>query len=186
MRLFFAVGFDESMKNAIATAIDGIGLGNPPWRWVARDNFHVTMKFLGDTPEDRLATLAMSAAGAFKSGGMAPFMITLGGMGGFPNLRRPRVLFYNVTKGCDNLAALAKRLDAEGANGLVLFNRFYQPDINLETLEVNPNILLSTPMAMRVPLRWVAILHGRIQASIAATSGIHRATDALKMLMAPS
>lgn len=83
-----------------------------------------------------------------------------------------------------SFANMARRLDTEGADGLVLFNRFYQPDINLETLEINPNILLSTPMAMRVPLRWVAILYGRIQAGIAATSGIHRATDALKMLMA--
>ena len=59
-------------------------------------------------------------------------------------------------------------------SGLVLFNRFYQPDIDLETLEVRPNILLSTPMAMRVPLRWVAMLYDRIRASLAATSGIHR------------
>ena len=83
-----------------------------------------------------------------------------------------------------NFANMATRLDKDGANGLVLFNRFYQPDIELETLEVKPNILLSTPMAMRVPLRWVALLHGRINASLAATSGIHRASDALKMLMA--
>ncbi len=79
---------------------------------------------------------------------------------------------------------MAKRLDEAGANGLVLFNRFYQPDIELESLEVKPNILLSTPMAMRLPLRWIAILYGRVGASLAATSGIHRATDALKMLMA--
>jgi dihydroorotate dehydrogenase (fumarate) len=83
-----------------------------------------------------------------------------------------------------SFANMAKRLDDAGANGLVLFNRFYQPDIELETLEVKPNILLSTPMAMRVPLRWIAILHGRLQASLAATSGIHRAADVLKMLMA--
>jgi dihydroorotate dehydrogenase (fumarate) len=83
-----------------------------------------------------------------------------------------------------NFACMAGKLDAAGANGLVLFNRFYQPDIDLETLEVKPNILLSTPMAMRVPLRWVAILHGRLRASLAATSGIHRASDVLKMLMA--
>jgi len=83
-----------------------------------------------------------------------------------------------------SFANMAHRLDGSGADGLVLFNRFYQPDINLETLEINPNILLSTPMAMRVPLRWVAILHGHIKASIGATSGIHRAPDALKMLMA--
>jgi len=83
-----------------------------------------------------------------------------------------------------NFANIAKRFDAAGANGLVLFNRFYQPDIDLEDREVKPNILLSTPMAMRLPLRWVAILYGRINGSLAATSGIHRAGDVLKMLMA--
>jgi dihydroorotate dehydrogenase (fumarate) len=83
-----------------------------------------------------------------------------------------------------NFANMAKRLDEAGADGLVLFNRFYQPDIDLETLEVKPNILLSTPMAMRVPLRWIAILYDRIRADMAATSGIHRASDVLKMLMA--
>ena len=61
-----------------------------------------------------------------------------------------------------NFANMAKRLDEAGANGLVLFNRFYQPDIDLESLEVKPNILLSTPMAMRVPLRWIAILYDRV------------------------
>jgi dihydroorotate dehydrogenase (fumarate) len=83
-----------------------------------------------------------------------------------------------------NLAHFARRLEGHGANGLVLFNRFYQPDIDLEALEVVPNVILSTPFAMRLPLRWIAMLHGRIATSLAATSGIHRATDALKMLMA--
>jgi dihydroorotate dehydrogenase (fumarate) len=82
-----------------------------------------------------------------------------------------------------NFANMAKRFDEAGANGLVMFNRFYQPDIELESLEVKPNILLSTPMAMRLPLRWIALLHGKLKASLAATSGIHRASDALKMLM---
>ena len=83
-----------------------------------------------------------------------------------------------------NFANMAKRLDQAGANGLVLFNRFYQPDIELESLEVKPNLLLSTPMAMRLPLRWIALLHGKLKASLAGTSGIHRASDVLKMLMA--
>ncbi|HKI70016.1 MAG TPA: dihydroorotate dehydrogenase-like protein [Verrucomicrobiae bacterium] len=83
-----------------------------------------------------------------------------------------------------NFANMAWRLDQAGANGLVLFNRFYQPDIDLESLEVKPNILLSTPMAMRVPLRWIAILYDCLRADLAATSGVHRATDVLKMLMA--
>src|SRR5512140_3241906 len=83
-----------------------------------------------------------------------------------------------------NLSRFARRLDQDGVNALVLFNRFYQPDIELETLDVSPNVLLSTPMAMRLPMRWIALLYGRIGANLAATSGIHRATDALKMLMA--
>ena len=83
-----------------------------------------------------------------------------------------------------SMANMAHRLDAAGADGLVLFNRFYQPDIDLETLEVSPNVILSTPHALRLPLRWVAILHGRVKASIAATSGIHTSEDVLKMLMA--
>jgi dihydroorotate dehydrogenase (fumarate) len=83
-----------------------------------------------------------------------------------------------------NMAEMAARLDAAGADGLVLFNRFYQPDLDLDELVVRPNILLSTPQAMRLPLRWIAILHGHLRASLAATSGIHTATDCLKMLMA--
>ena len=83
-----------------------------------------------------------------------------------------------------NMANMAKRLDQAGVNGLVLFNRFYQPDISLEDMEVQVNINLSTTQDMRLPLRWLAILYGRIKADLAATSGIHGAKDALKMLMA--
>jgi dihydroorotate dehydrogenase (fumarate) len=82
-----------------------------------------------------------------------------------------------------NLANMARRIEEAGADGLVLFNRFYQPDIDLETLEVVPNLLLSTPQAMRLPLRWIAILRDQLKLDIAATSGIHWADDALKMLL---
>lgn len=83
-----------------------------------------------------------------------------------------------------NMAHMARQLETAGADGLVLFNRFYQPDIDLENLEVEHSILLSTPQARRLPLRWIAILYGRVKTSLAATSGIHTAYDALKMLMA--
>ena len=82
-----------------------------------------------------------------------------------------------------NFANMAKRVDAAGADGMVLFNRFYQPDIDLETLELAPHVLLSTPQAMRLPLTWLGILHGRVKASLAATSGIHGAEDVIKLLM---
>lgn len=83
-----------------------------------------------------------------------------------------------------SMANMARQLDRAGADGLVLFNRFYQPDIDLEALEIEHSLLLSTPQARRLPLRWVAILHGRVKASLAATSGIHTAYDVLKVLMA--
>jgi dihydroorotate dehydrogenase (fumarate) len=83
-----------------------------------------------------------------------------------------------------SIANMAKRLDQAGANGLVLFNRFYQPDMDLETLEVKTNVLLSQPQALRLPLRWIAILYDRVKANLAATSGVHSAHDVLKVLMA--
>ena len=83
-----------------------------------------------------------------------------------------------------NFANVASRLVDAGARGLVLFNRFYQPDIDPEALEIRPNVLLSTPMASRLPMRWIALLHGRVNASLAATSGLYRSTDIIKMLMA--
>ena len=83
-----------------------------------------------------------------------------------------------------SFANIAKQLVDSGADGLVLFNRFYQPDINLESLDVSPNLLLSSPMAMRLPLRWIALLYGRLKADLAATSGIHSGRDVVKMLMA--
>lgn len=82
-----------------------------------------------------------------------------------------------------NMANMAKRFDQAGADALVLFNRFYQPDIDLERLEVYPHVLLSTPQAMRLPMRWIAILYGRIGADLAATSGIQKGHDVIKMVM---
>jgi dihydroorotate dehydrogenase (fumarate) len=82
-----------------------------------------------------------------------------------------------------NLANMAKRLDQLGTDGLVLFNRFYQPDIDLEELEIRPNVLLSGPHELRLPLTWIGILYGRIRASLAATSGVHGPEDVIKLLM---
>jgi dihydroorotate dehydrogenase (fumarate) len=81
-------------------------------------------------------------------------------------------------------ANMAKRLVDKGADGLVLFNRFYQPDFDLETLKVEPRLVLSNSSELRLPLRWVAILYGRIMADLAITTGIHTSQDVLKALMA--
>lgn len=83
-----------------------------------------------------------------------------------------------------SLPNLAKRLTRAGAKGLVLFNRFIQPDLDIETLEVTPALQLSTPAELRLPLRWVAILYGRVPCDLALTSGVHDAQAVLKAMMA--
>lgn len=82
------------------------------------------------------------------------------------------------------MANMALQLEQAGADGLVLFNRFYQPDFDLEALEVTPNLVLSSPHELRLPLRWIAILHGRLSLDLALTSGIQDHHDVLKSLMA--
>lgn len=83
-----------------------------------------------------------------------------------------------------SMANMAKRLDKAGADALVMFNRFYQPDFDLEKLEVVPNLMLSTNWEMRLPLRWISILYGNINASLALTSGVHSSEDIIKVMMA--
>ena len=83
-----------------------------------------------------------------------------------------------------SLPHIARRFASAGAEGLVLFNRFYQPDFDLEMLEVIPNLQLSTSQELRLPLRWIALLYGRIEADFALTSGVHTAQDVLKAIMA--
>jgi dihydroorotate dehydrogenase (fumarate) len=83
-----------------------------------------------------------------------------------------------------NFANMAQRFDALGVDALVLFNRFYQPDIDLEKMEVTPNLTLSVPADMRLALHWIGILYGKIRANLAATSGIYQAYDVIKMIMA--
>lgn len=81
------------------------------------------------------------------------------------------------------MANIAKRFDEAGADGLVMFNRFYQPDIDIDNLEITPNLLLSNKQELRLPLRWIAVLYGQIKADMAATSGIHSAKDVIKMML---
>ncbi|MBN2114571.1 MAG: dihydroorotate dehydrogenase-like protein [Acidimicrobiia bacterium] len=83
-----------------------------------------------------------------------------------------------------SMANMARRLVAAGADGLVLFNRFYQPDIDIEDLKVRSNVELSSSAELRLPLRWIAILKGRVEASLAATTGVHTTADVLKLVMA--
>jgi dihydroorotate dehydrogenase (fumarate) len=83
-----------------------------------------------------------------------------------------------------SMANMAKRLDAAGADGLVLFNRFYQPDYDLEALEVVPNLILSNSHELLLRLHWIAVIYGSIKADLALTGGVHSATDVVKSMMA--
>ena len=83
-----------------------------------------------------------------------------------------------------SMANVAKKLDAAGADGLVLFNRFYQPDYDLETLEVVPNLILSNSHELLLRLHWIAVIYGNIKADLALTGGVHAATDVVKAMMA--
>jgi dihydroorotate dehydrogenase (fumarate) len=82
------------------------------------------------------------------------------------------------------LPNFARRIVKAGANGLTLFNRFYQPDFDLDELKIVPSLDLSVPAEMRLPLRWVSILYGKVDADFALTSGVHSASDVVKAMMA--
>jgi dihydroorotate dehydrogenase (fumarate) len=83
-----------------------------------------------------------------------------------------------------SFASMARCFDELGVDGLVLFNRFYQPDIDIEKKQVTPNLTLSTPADMRLPLHWIGILYGKIRPNLAATSGVYQAHDVIKLVMA--
>lgn len=83
-----------------------------------------------------------------------------------------------------SFAHMAGRLDRAGADALVLFNRFYQPDFDIEARTVVPSLTLSRPEEIRLPLLWIALLHGHVKCSLAATTGVHGAVEAIKYLMA--
>jgi dihydroorotate dehydrogenase (fumarate) len=83
-----------------------------------------------------------------------------------------------------SMSNMARKLDAAGANALVLFNRFYQPDYDLESLEVVPNVILSNSHELLLRLHWIAVLYGSVKADLALTGGVHSATDVIKGMMA--
>ena len=123
MRLFFAVELGDHLKDGVSRAIASARIANPPWRWVARSNVHITIKFLGETADDTVPLLIDTVSDVCRE--FAPFEIVLGGLGGFPNLKRPRVLFYEATSGVEELAALAGKVDAvlHGEFAIPLENR---------------------------------------------------------------
>ncbi len=98
-----------------------------------------------------------------------------------PVLRIPVAI--KLTPFFTSLSHMARRFADAGTDGFVLFNRFYQPDVNLDSLEIQPTVLLSTSQALRLPLTWIGMLFGRIPKSLAASGGVHSAEDVVKLLL---
>jgi len=109
MRLFVAVNFDDTVHDAIQAALDDFPVANLPWRWSSPETWHVTLKFLGETPQDDLARVVAALESVRPR--HAAFDVALGKFGGFPSLLSPRVLFYGVDAGADSLVALARDVD---------------------------------------------------------------------------
>jgi 2'-5' RNA ligase len=111
-RLFVAVPLGEPARAAVAEVVDRIRAGEPEGRgvrWVRLDGLHITLRFLGPTPEPRISDLATAVAGA--ADGVAPFTIRIAGADAFPPVGRPRTLWLDLDRGVDELAALAGRVD---------------------------------------------------------------------------
>ena len=110
MRLFFAVRVSDAIKKDIGRALDAFPIRRPPWRWIPPENLHITLKFLGEVDERVLPDLQKVAAGAARC--VRPFRIVYGPFGGFPNLSRPRVIFFQGTEGTRELAEIARALES--------------------------------------------------------------------------
>jgi 2'-5' RNA ligase len=134
LRLFFAVPVSDEARAGVAQLIEqvqgSVGDGTARIRWVRVDGLHLTLRFLGPTPEDRRAPL--EAAADRIAAAAAPFEVRLAGAGAFPSLGRPRSLWVGVDEGADRLAELADRLtEAAGACGLELETRPFAPHLTV-------------------------------------------------------
>jgi dihydroorotate dehydrogenase (fumarate) len=167
----------EAAKKAVAIPVIGSLNGISPGGWTkyarriqdaGADAIELNVYFIpadGKLTGDDIEQLHVDIVAAVKAAVSIPVAVKLSP-------------FFSST------ANLAAKLVAAGADGLVLFNRFYQPDIDVTDLAVTPNLVLSDSDDLRLPLRWIAILHGRIEASLAASGGVHTGTDAAKAIMA--
>lgn len=164
-------------KEAVGIPVIGSLNGNTPGGWIdyakkieeaGADALELNIYYVGrdfSEPGEALEARTLQIVEEVKRAVNIPVAIKLGP-------------FYS------SFANLAKRMDQAGADGLVLFNRFYQPDFDTDNLEVVPNLELSSSYELRLRLRWLALLHGRINASLAVTGGVHTGIDAVKAVMA--
>ncbi|MFQ5511260.1 MAG: RNA 2',3'-cyclic phosphodiesterase [Candidatus Krumholzibacteriia bacterium] len=156
MRLFLAVDFADTVKTEIHRAIDALEIPHPPWRWVSAANLHMTLKFLGETPRERVGPLCECAEKVCRS--VEPFTIRLGRLGAFPGISRPRVLFYEVEQGAASLRSLAEALDTalSGRMGLPRDERPFQAHATVARVKKPLRARMVTALRAAPPLAGVS------------------------------
>ncbi len=159
MRLFFAVPMSPHVREAVRDAIGAFPVLDPPWRWISPENYHITVKFLGEVAGD--VTPSLHDAAVRVAARVAPFRISFSRFGGFPSLARPRVIFFAVSDGADRLDELASLVDREMEhNGFARERRPFRAHLTLaritrrlspglrEALESVPQLPAATSQAV--------------------------------------
>ena len=137
MRLFFAVPVAEEVRDIVSGAVGRIPLDPPPWRWIQKKNYHITLKFLGEVEERLLAPVRDAASAAADSS--PSFELSFGRFGAFPSISNPRVLFFDAERGSEELAALAGRLeDALAPVGFERERRRFRAHLTLARVKKRP------------------------------------------------
>jgi 2'-5' RNA ligase len=175
VRLFVALRLSDATRQAIAQAIDRFPVTDPPWRWVDASNWHITLKFMGETAVedlDRVVAALHDVASA-----RVPFDLTLADFGGFPNLRRPRALYFGIAAGADPCEALAGEIDAalHAATGLARETRRFRAHVTLARIksalpdEITRSFPLVSPLSDAVThVDSFALVESRLQRTGAA------------------
>lgn len=177
MRLFIAVNLSMEARDAIQSAIDDFPIKNPPWRWVTPDNWHLTLKFLGEMDTVRVSALVQTLSDVARD--HHAFEMTLGAFGGFPNLRDPRVLFYQIERGAVELESLAHDVDAavERAVGLEREKRRFHAHTTVARVKdplpasITPRLAVVPPLTgARSGVHSFELMESRLQRTGAAYS----------------
>jgi 2'-5' RNA ligase len=152
VRLFVAIHLSDAARDTIRRAIEDFPLADPPWRWSGPDNWHITLKFIGETAPADLDRVVQALADVRTR--HAPFDLVLGPFGGFPDLRAPRVLFFGASAGAEACAALAADVDIalHAATGLAREERRFHAHATVARVKDRPGGAVTAKLALVPPL----------------------------------
>ena len=157
MRLFFAVHAGDAISGQVSRIIEESSIRRAPWRWIRPENFHFTLKFLGDVENRMLPSLHEAARRAASRA--KPFRLTMGGIGGFPNLDRPRVIYYGIDEGFAELRDLAGLIEDEcEKTGFEREKKRFRAHLTLARIKQPPHEEVLIPLRDFPPLDRTAVL----------------------------